>query len=359
MRIVLAIAFGMLLLMSAAAAIGNSNTITATMNEEATGMSITGANFAQIEEADANLMGNNILATQDLSLMAADNQITGDLNNNGLPDGKTNFFQTIDMEIKDTGNNNVDEQQMGIGASGNILTVGNVTQIAMEKIDDSGNDNHVTQDPDVLAGSSDPTCLTRSDFQQAVSLNAYVKGNANDVDQFVSFYESDDSLTDSKFRQQSILNAYVDGNGNKVDQGTIQNAFDNKLISSELVELAIINANILGNDNNLGIGASQRAIQNAGDNDLVCSLAKELICLDEQTKGNNNNAISVVDTIQFAETDLINNCMTASTAFQSIDAKVKEIGSDNNVEQHITLTGMDNKAVDGKILQQTDIETNL
>jgi hypothetical protein len=358
MRVVLAVAFGMLLLVSTVAAIGNSNTVTVTINEVANGMSITGANFAQMEEAGADLMGNNILATQDLSLMAADNQITGNLNN-GMPDGKTNFFQTIDMEIKDTGNNNVDEQQMGIGASGNILTVGNFTQIAMEKIDDSGNNNHVTQDPDVLAGSSDPTCLTRSDFQQAVSLNAYVKGDVNDVDQFVSFSESDDSLTDSKFRQQSILNAYVDGNGNKVDQGTIQNAFDNKLISSELVELAIINANILGNDNNLGIGASQRAIQNAGDNDLVCSQANQLICLDEQTKGNNNNAISVVDTIQFAETDLINNFLTASTAFQSIDAKVKEIGSDNNVEQHITLTGMDNKAVDGKILQQTDIETNL
>jgi hypothetical protein len=88
-------------------------------------------------------------------------------------------------------------------------------------------------------------------------------------------------------------------------------------------------------------------------------LAKELICLDEQIQGNNNNAISVADTVQYAETDLINNCLTSSTALQSIDAKVKETGNDNNVEQHITLTGMDNKAVDGKILQQSDIETNL
>lgn len=396
MRSIVAVALGLLLLVSAVTAQGNNNVVTVTVNENAADMSITdaslaqiaqadadltgdcntatqdlslisgehifgieqsitGANFAQIGMADADLTGNDITAIQDLSITAGENQITG------LSDGKTNFIQKIEMDIKDTGNNNIDEQNLSIFAFVNLLTIGNLYQISIAKIDDSGNNNHVIQDPDVYAGSSDPipyTMLTRSDFLQAASLNACVKGNANYVSQTISQLEDEDHLTDSKLSQEALLDAYVNGNTNIAQQSIAQFYAHNDLTDSKLYEQAATKADIQGNNNNLGLGASQIAIQNATANDLTCSTVKEIICLDEQIKGNNNDAISVPDTIQFAKTDFIHNLLTSSTALQSIDAKVKEVGNNNLAEQHITLDSTDNSAVNGNIVQHTDIETS-
>lgn len=401
MRSLIAIAFGLLLLVSAVAAQGNGNMATVTVDENTTDISITDANLAQIVEADADLTGNDIMATQDLNLIsgehlfgiaqsitganfaqiesadadltgsditatqvlnvtAGENQITGNLDNNGLPDGKTNFIQRVDADIKDTGNNNIDEQVLNFFAFVTLLTVGNNTQVMTGKIDDSGNDNHVIQDPDVCVGPSDPgssdsipyTLLTRSDFITAINVTACVKGNTNYVNQVILGSEDEDHLTDSKLLEEAMTNVYVNGNTNIALQEFDQTYAHNNLTGSKLYEQIGINANILGNDNNLGIGSGQFANQTATANDLTNSLANELICLDEQIIGNSNDASQV------ANTDIEDNHLTMSTEFQNVDAKIRELGDGNSVDQSATFESSGNNAVGGHIAQVTDVETN-
>lgn len=403
MRFLIATALCLLLLISVATAQGNGNIVTVTVKENITdmsfidanfaqigeasanltgnditatqdlnlltgdhlfdiGQSIVGANSAQIEEANADLAGNNIQATQKLGLRAGENQIVGNLDENGLPDGKTNFIQKIDVDIKDTGNNNIDEQNLFSYSYVTLLTVGNVNQMITGRIEDSGNNNHIIQDPDACVGSPDVraalsdhipyTILTRSDFIEAFSLNAFVDGNSNYVTQSTTQLENEDHLTDSQIIQESVTDAYVDGNINIVNQSTYQSYGFNDLVGSRFLEQAVVSASILGNNNNLGIDSFQLANQNANATDMTNSLATELICLDEQIIGNSNDAN------QIANTDIEDSLLTSSMEFQSIDAKIREFGNYNFVEQNVDIVSDDSTAVGGRVVQQIEIETN-
>lgn len=405
MKSLIALALGLLLLVSAVAAQGNGNAVTVNVYENTSDMSITdanlvqigdtdadlmgndntasqelnlisgmhifgiaqsitGADFAQIENADADLTGCDITATQVLDVTAGENQVVGNLDENGLPDGETNFIQKIDADITDTGSNNVDEQVLTFSAFVTLLTVGNNEQIMTGNIYDSGNSNHVVQDPDVCEGPSDLspsnpnpsdipyTMLTRSDFLTAINVTACVDGNANYVNQHIVGSEEGDQLTDSQIIEQAMTFAYVNGNTNTALQVFNQTYLYNDLTNSKISEQIAISAGILGNDNNHDADSFQFANQTAKDNDLTNSLANELICLDEQITGNNNDASQV------ANTDIENNLLTMSTEFQNIDAAISELGNGNSVDQNIDIVSTDSNAVGGYIVQQTEIETN-
>lgn len=410
LKVLTALALGLLLLISAAAAQGNGNVVTVNVYENTSDMSITdanlvqigntdadligndnmatqelglisgqqlpppygpagqgitGANFAQIENADADLTGCDITATQALNVTAGENLIVGNLDESGLPDGETNFIQKVDADITDTGSNNVDEQVLSFYAFVTLLTAGNNEQIMRGKIYDSGSNNHVVQDPDVCEGpSADPspsnpnpsdipyTMLTRSDFLTAINVTACVDGNANYVNQHIVGSEEGDHLTDSQLIQQAMTFAYVTGNTNIAFQVFNQTYAYNDLTNSKLSEQVAISAGIFGNDNNHDADSLQFANQTAIANDLTNSLANELICLDEQIIGNSNDASQV------ANTDIENNLLTMSTEFQNIDAAINELGNGNSVDQNIDIVSTDSSAVGGYIVQQTEIETN-
>ncbi len=310
MREFVAVALGLLLLLSTAAAMGNDNIATVTVNEETTGMSIIGANLAQISDTDAYLLGNDIFADQAVDMSIANSFLTG------LGDGKTNDVQMADLYIHDTGNDNIDSQSVEFIQGTNPLTIGNISQTTVLEANDKGNGNLIDQ--------------------TAIAYFAFRFSNL---------------LTNSEMGEASVLDACVNGNNNNAIQETNQFATENRLTNSKLYEQAAISSSILGNENNLN-GGSQFTIQLADFNHLTSSRSNELICLDERIAGNNNDAI------QFAITDIFENDLTASTVFQNIDVMVRELGNDNFVDQNVNFLSEGNSIVGGRILQETDIETN-
>jgi hypothetical protein len=314
MKNVLTLALGLMLLVSTATAQGNSNTGIVTINEETTGMLITGANIAQIADVDANLMGNDILANQIVGLRIEEGDLTGQ------SDGKTNAIQVADLILNDTGNGNVDSQFVEITQVENDLTIGNITQTTVLQADDMGNENSIDQSSSSSAGI------------------------------FFGFKEPN-LLVNSELKQTSILNECVNGNTNNAVQEVDQFIIDNTLTSSRIYEQANINANILGNDNNLGLGR-QGIFQIANNNLLTSSWASQRVCLDEQSLGNLN------EVSQLGRPFFFENTLTSSTAQQSIDMKARTSGNENTVDQNADLTSGGNNAVDGSITQIAGIETN-
>jgi hypothetical protein len=164
MRDLIAIAFGLMLLVSAAVAQGNGNTAIVTINERTTDMQITGANVVQMADIDADLMGNDILANQIVGLRIEDGDITGQSN------GETNVIQVADLMLNDTGNANADLQSVGIAQVENDLTIGNVTQITLLQADNIGNENSIDQSSSssigIFFGFIEPNSLVNSDLKQ-------------------------------------------------------------------------------------------------------------------------------------------------------------------------------------------------
>ncbi len=314
MRSLITIAFGLVLLVSTAAAQGNGNTGIAMINEGTSGMLITGANVAQMADIDADLIGNDILANQIVGLRIEDGDIAG------LGNGETNAIQVADLMLNDTGNANVDFQSVGIAQIENDLTIGNITQITLLQADDMGNENVVDQ------------------------------SSSSSIGIFFGFIEPN-SLTNSELKQTSILDVFVNGNANNAVQGTNQFITDNTLTDSKIYEHADINANILGNENNLGLGR-QGIFQIVGDNLLTSSWASQLVSLDELSSGNLN------EVSQLGRPFFFENMLTMSTALQSIDEKAETSGNGNIVDQNVDLTSGGNNAVDGRITQIADIETS-
>jgi hypothetical protein len=101
----------------------------------------------------------------------------------------------------------------------------------------------------------------------------------------------------------------------------------------------------------LGLGR-QGIFQIAGDNILTSSWASQRVFLDEQSSGNLN------DVSQLGRPFFFDNMLTMSAALQSIDAKARVLGNDNTVDQNVDLIGGGNNAIDGRITQIADIETD-
>lgn len=303
MRRLITAALGFLLLIFAAAAIGNNNIANSTVNEEIINTSISGANVAQICNLDANLIGNDIIGggafinetwfipryyMQSVSMTVDGSNLTG------AGDGKTNAIQVADLKLNSTGNANIDFQGIFMGQIMNDLTIGNISQMTVEETNDMGNDNSVSQE------------------------------SPYGVEGFFAYFNS---LTNSDLKQISVCYISVNGNSNQAGQDFYYWDFNNDLTNSKIYDQAVLNANVIGNENGLrshylalGQGVSMYSV----NNDLTNSWNNKQSCLDMQTTGNGNSAV------QSAESTIESNLLTTSISFQNIDEDVKVLGNSIN-----------------------------
>ncbi len=207
MKSIIAIALGLLLLVSAVAATGNSNIANVAVTENMAGQVMTNAYFVQTSDIEANLDGNSINADQITNIEAVDNILTG-----SKPDGKTFFCQSVDQLINDTGNNNEDIQLEGaldvvnsplslngLIATNNILTNSAANQGIIQSMDVEGNSNFNLQlvgavtvldsplSPNGLISANN--ILTNSATNQEIIQSQNIEGNSNDDEQLVGGYE--------------------------------------------------------------------------------------------------------------------------------------------------------------------------
>lgn len=311
------IAVGILLLVSAAAATGNNIDAIVAVSSEISGMAVTGASVGQITNMEANVFGNDICADQFVDIEIEDGCLTG------FDNGRTNDFQMVDLMLNSTGCGNYDSQYVEFAQGENSMNVGNITQMAFETIDDTGNGNIVGQSSSAFAG---------------------VWEECEDGEEF----GSPNCLTNSELSQVQALDACVTGDINIVCQDDDQFATDNALTNSKLFEQVAENVNLFGCEN----AASQVAIQNADFNCLTDSVANKMISLDVQALGDGNVAE------QFAVEENECNSLTQSSELQNINMAIKQLGCGNQVSQYAILELEDNCATLGHIAQQTFINTN-
>lgn len=319
MRDMIAIAFGLLLLVSAASA-GNNNIATVSLNEIMAGDIITGASLAQLSDIDANLVGNLDSSTQIMFQNATRNTLTG------LGNGKTFLLQSGDMDICDTGNSNTDAQIELLGANANIVTEGNITQAAVQIDNDKGNNNSVVQFTAsgigvVLAVVGSPNILTRSELDQLSCLDASVTGNSNIVAQADLQGAFDNTMTDSRLWQQNSANAKVSGNGN---------------VGPTIIIFPVM----------------QGSIQIADGNTLTKSWANQLDCQNENIVGNTNTIG------QFSLEAMTADIATNSGVLQKINEDICSLGNSNALSHNEELTSTANVVTGGNIIQQADAYTN-
>ncbi len=272
MRNIMAIAFGLLLLMPAVTATGNSNIANATVAENMVGQAMTNAAFVQSSNADTNLAGNLINAIQITNISAVDNILTG-----SKPGDKTFFYQSVDQSISDTGNNNVDIQNVG----GPDI---NIDRSVMVDTDFAGAD---------LGLIAVDNILTDSAIIQTICQNETVEGNSNMGIQSVgrpdiSIVESvmvdtdfagvdlgliaaDNTLTDSVASQIINQSEKIDGNSNV---GT-QSVGSPKISIDETI---VVDTSFTG----VGLGLI------AADNTLTDSAIGQIIDQSEKIDGNSN-----------------------------------------------------------------------
>ncbi len=316
----IAIAVGLLLLVSAASAQGNNNIATVDDTEVMTDNLITGASFIQSSDIEANLLGNGITATQFMFIRGnADNLA-------GLDDGDTFILQSGDMMLNDTGNANFDLQVELLGANENLVTQGNITQAAAEVAENVGNDNDVVQFTGIGAGVildlfGSPNVLTGSEIMQLSSLDVSVTGNLNTAVQANLQAAFDNTMTDSRLWQQNVANAEIAGNGN---------------IGTTIIIFPIM----------------QGSLQIAADNTMTESAANQLICQNENIAGNTN----VVGQLGIETMTL--DVLTDAGVLQKINEDMDVLGNINAISQIETLTNTANTVTGGNIVQQADVFTS-
>ncbi len=354
MRNLIAMVCGLLLLVSAAAATGSNNNVNAIATLDTTGTCIVGANVVQSTVLDSFLLGCDNDIDQNMFLSAEDNSLVGlfgeengegdegaDMTNEGGEGGEAgegeeeeftgmNFLQSGKMVVNAIGSGAVDFQDIDIIADDNCQTMGNFTQFASQKADDIGCNNNIFQDSDVYAGAIDEILES--------------EGN---------------SIVRSDVTQAQILDACATGDNNDVDQHTEQDLFDSCLTNSRFVQEAMTTQNVMGcgnsNDLELGLGETelgQSVLQVGDDSSFVDSTARQAVVLNEQATGSDNLVA------QFGETVIDDDCMTLSTAVQSVSETFVSLGCDNVADQDAILENMGNSLVGGTLSQQSVINTN-
>ncbi len=213
---------GLLLLVSAVAAEGNSNIANVAVTDNMAGQVMTNAVFAQASNIDANLDGNLINADQTSNINAVDNILTG-----LKPDDEALFVQSVDQLISDKGNSNVDTQNVGtfgttiisginvgdIGsfdsgliAVGNTMTDSIASQIISQNDTDMGNTNAVTQIANSIMAAD---ILTKAGALQKISEDVHSLGNANTISQNEALTSSANTVTSGNIIQQADVDTSV------------------------------------------------------------------------------------------------------------------------------------------------------
>lgn len=305
------IAVGLMLLISAAAAIGNNNHISVNVHQEAEGNCVTGeAYIAQISDAVAFVEGNNNNIEQEVNLYITDNFLTG---TEVMPSSITQFG----------------------------CIVGNVT----------GNDNHLSQNIYLNAHNNH---LTMGSMSQEAAQKADVLGNGNQVSQSTYADSNNDLLTQSNLRQFSLLKASdVTGNDNIVDQHIEQLTEYNSLTNSKVWQLAVGNTSSFGNKNS----AYTRVCQDADNDHLTSSEMRQVAEVAFAIKGNGNR---INQNSKYTKMSAKRNSLAAGAAeVQQILEEINILGDDNAVSHDISLSKSDNSMTGGTFAQESKVITNL
>lgn len=310
MRNILAVALGLVLLISAISAAGSENLAIVDVTTYLSDNSISGAGIAQMSELEANLMGNELEAMQTMISLGSNNLLVGSGSD------ETFLMQMGIEKINDTGCGNLDLQTEAIIATENCVTIGNINQISLESVDVQGNDNFVNQN----------------------SLNAPM-GN---------------SLTDSELGLASAVCTAVEGSGNGVVQNSLQTSVQNCLTGSQFLGSASLNSDIAA-CNNLGpdeYNSNQLIIETSAINSLTYSGATQSGSLNTQDTGT-GNLVNQVGNI-----GLFTNCIDDGVVLQNINADAISLGCNNQIVHNLDMQTFDNYLTNGIAVQDISIATS-
>lgn len=234
---------GSLLLVSAAAATGSNNQISAEVYQEAEGNCLTGeTHITQVTYAIANVQGNDNYVSQHIDAYANDNELTG----RNTP---ADITQVCSIIGNITGNDNHLEQNIEANLRNNSIVDSKLSQRATQTAEIIGSNNHVHQATYV---DSYDNSLTLSDLRQFSFLRAFCSvGNDNWLDQRVSQSTNHTSLVGSKLWQVAIESTNLSGSKNNVDQQATISSNDDKLTFALEYQEILENATILGCGNSV------------------------------------------------------------------------------------------------------------
>jgi hypothetical protein len=311
MKALLAIALGLMLLVSGAIATGNGNIGTVNINTYVSANCLTEASFAQIGDVNGNFIGNSLQGAQTMAFVGTDNVITG-----FNPD-ETFALQKGIMDLTDSGCSNIDTQAETFLVAENCLTVGNINQILCQSADIFGDDNKMTQNS---VGASFENTLTGSEIGQISGLSAGIGGSSNNMLQ-------SDTLT----------------------------AAQNCMAGSSITEVASINADIsgCGNLDTGELNSAQVAIETAALNKMTNGLGQQSVGLDVQSIGSENLLA------QFGTEGLFTNCVVDGMVIQNIDAEALSTGCFNEISHVIDAENFESCITGGIVLQDVSVSTNM
>ncbi len=351
MRNIMAIAFGLLLLMPAVTATGNSNIANATVAENMVGQAMTNAAFVQSSNADTNLAGNLINAIQITNISAVDNILTG-----SKPGDKTFFYQSVDQSISDTGNNNVDIQNVGgpdISFAESVAVDTDFTgaDLGLTAVDNTLTDSAIIQticQSETVEGNSNMGIQSVGSPDISIVESVMVDTDFAGAD--LGLIAVDNTLTDSVASQIINQSEKIDGNSNV---GT-QSVGSPKISIDESV---VVDASFTG----VGLGLI------AADNTLTDSAVGQIIDQSERVVGNSNAGTqnvgspdislggSVVTGIGFIGSGLglisVGNTLTDSAISQMISQSEKIDGNSNVGTQSV---GSPLVNIDSSVVVDTD-----
>jgi len=332
------LAVGLVLLISAAAAAGNGNTVSVDINQEVSGICITEGEMDQITFAYSSVSGNDNEVDQEIDLYMDDSSLVG-------PEGPW-------------GPEYVEAQQSGIpivGASPATFSqeaamIGNVT----------GNENEVEQRIDL---DSSENCMTLGAFHglgQTVFMGGFqeaeVIGCENDVEQETYGDLYGNSITMAHIRQTSELLALVEGSSNEMEQEADQEAEENCVVNQDpyvwgwLIQEIESTAGVLGSENEIETEAEQVACLNSLTDSVLQQSTKQAIGVT-----GSYNHLDEIEAGQYA----YENCLVDGRLVQSIEQGASAAGCNNDIEQNIVSSSEGNSVVGGSIMQMTSVDSNL
>jgi hypothetical protein len=316
MKNFIALAAGLILLVSAASATGNGNTVYTDIYAESIGNCITGGvTLAQVANADSYLLGNENNVCQDQSLWANDNSLTGMFATGGNATNNTmSIVSQMSRQVANaTGSYNDEYQDLCLDLSKNCLVGGNMTmtQMALQTEDIIGCDNNFSQTT-------------------------------------VSTAEYNDLIMGGDFMQVSDLSGCANGSENVLMQDVYQDAWYNCLTDSSLGQMAALDSNSLGSYNDV----NQAIEQWADCNSATMGMINQGVLETSDLTGSDN----YVD--QFGETDAFDNCLTEANILQSITEAAVGMGCDNLIDQNVHFNTCENSITGGTLIQDSTVISN-
>jgi hypothetical protein len=312
MKSILALALGLMLLVSASAATGTSNRICVEIDQESNGNCITGLDLRQVTDASTFVYGCDNEVEQFMNFYANDNDLVGYGDATGLS-------QIGKMIGNASGTCNDIDQNILFEAYENCLTDSQLTQFGIEQADAIGCNNEIEQ---LIGTGSEPYDPNEANYNK---------------------------LTCSELIQWSDLRACADGTNNDLYQDSELFANENCLVYSELLQKVCEDLIVSGCDNQVNQGPYQEAI----GNELTDACLQQLVDQEASVVGDCNELSQLTD--QYA----IDDCLVDALKLQSICEQAFILGCDNNVDQYVEQNNECNRVVSGSFVQSSKIITHV